>query len=127
MSRWVKIVRNFVVDEQNLRKNSYACTRPGSGGVVPENVQIVPRLLRGNDSTITNTSSAYNSQYYLRLEVHGNYYTGNLYGTFPNQTRRTDPQGKLRVGALLSTTNYYASGRYEVSDNLSQGIFYKIS
>ncbi|MGI2293551.1 glycoside hydrolase family 16 protein [Paenibacillus sp. GXUN7292] len=62
-----------------------------NGGVVPQNV----KLRDGN----------------LVLEAHGNYYNGPVMGINKNGSQRTD--GK-RVGAAVATTNYYASGSYEV-------------
>ncbi|MFD2115347.1 glycoside hydrolase family 16 protein [Paenibacillus yanchengensis] len=62
-----------------------------NGGVVPQNVK-----LRNNN---------------LVLEAHGNYYNGPVMGMNKNGSLRTD--GK-RVGAAIATTNYYASGKYEV-------------
>ncbi|PRP86772.1 hypothetical protein PROFUN_02921 [Planoprotostelium fungivorum] len=99
---------------------SYTCHHPGSGGVVPDNVMIVNRALRGSDSRITSTTSAYNSSYYLRLEVHGNNYTGDVMGVFPNGSRRADVNGNKRVGAMITTNNYYASGSYQVRAKLTR-------
>jgi beta-glucanase (GH16 family) len=57
-----------------------------NGGVVPENVSI-------GDGVV-------------RLEAHGDRYTGNVKGVGGSRT--------TRVGASLVTRNYFASGRYEV-------------
>ena len=52
-----------------------ACSAPANGGVIPENVH----LERSPDG-----------QSYLRLEAHGNLYTGNIFGVDKQGKRRRD-------------------------------------
>ena len=59
-----------------------------NGGVVPENVSI--------------------SNGTLKLEGHGNLYTGDVQGCNKNLP------GGIRTGAAIATRDYYASGCYEV-------------
>ena len=59
-----------------------------NGGVVPENVSV-------SDGT-------------LKLEGHGNLYTGNVEGCNKNLP------GGIRTGAAIATRDYYASGSYEI-------------
>lgn len=59
-----------------------------NGGVVPENVSV--------------------SNGTLKLEGHGNLYTGDVQGCNKNLP------GGIRTGAAIATRDYYASGRYEV-------------
>lgn len=59
-----------------------------NGGVVPENVSV--------------------SDGVLRLEGHGNRYTGSVQGLNPKLP------GGIRTGAAIATKAYYASGSYEV-------------
>lgn len=59
-----------------------------NGGVVPENVSV-------SDGT-------------LKLEGHGNLYTGDVEGCNKNLP------GGIRTGAAIATRDYYASGSYEV-------------
>lgn len=59
-----------------------------NGGVVPANVSV-------SDGT-------------LKLEGHGNLYTGDVQGCNKNLP------GGIRTGAAIATRNYYASGSYEV-------------
>ncbi|PRP85589.1 putative glycosyl hydrolase [Planoprotostelium fungivorum] len=87
-----------------------AKTIPSSGGVVPENVKVVKR----------NKAAASGSKYYLRLEAHGNKYQGNVYGIDFEGERRTDEEGKKRVGAVIATQDYFASGAYEVRAKLTR-------
>ena len=59
-----------------------------NGGVVPENVSV-------SDGT-------------LKLEGHGNYYTGDI------ESYNGLTEGGVRTGAAIATREYYSSGSYEV-------------
>ncbi|MDF2987909.1 MAG: hypothetical protein K0R50_3419 [Eubacterium sp.] len=63
-----------------------------NGGVVPENVSLENGV--------------------LKLEAHGNNYTGDVKGVYRSGRERAD---NIRVGASIATKDYYASGRYEVN------------
>ncbi|MEV4515215.1 glycoside hydrolase family 16 protein [Dactylosporangium sp. NPDC049525] len=67
---------------------------PVNGGVVPENVSVSG----GN----------------LRLEAHGDQYTGTGPIGLNGDNSDNDLRGARRVGAAIATRDYFASGKYEI-------------